>query len=132
MERTRERLSVATRALASLRELTALASLTAIERDAAIQRFEYSFEAAWKAAQQFLRDREGVEVASPKAAMRAAREIGVLTDLDAEAALRMADDRNRTVHTYNEPLAQEIAARLAGHCALLERWLAEMTRRLGA
>lgn len=45
MDRSRERLTIAARALASLRELAVLTQPTAVERDAAIQRFEYSFEA---------------------------------------------------------------------------------------
>jgi hypothetical protein len=49
MERLKERLDVARRALASLKELAALEQPSRIERDAAIQRFEYTCEALWKA-----------------------------------------------------------------------------------
>jgi nucleotidyltransferase substrate binding protein (TIGR01987 family) len=118
MDRARERLTIAVRALASLGEVALLPMPTAVERDAAIQRFEYSFEATWKAAQRVLLAREGVEVGSPKSAMRAAREAGFLSDTDAAAALAMADDRNLTVHTYNEALARAIYARLGGHLEL--------------
>ena len=49
-----------------------------MERDAAIQRFEHSFETTWKAAQRYLQVVDGVVVASPKAAIesyvRAVRE----------------------------------------------------------
>lgn len=45
MERLKERLSTAQRALSSLQELSSLAQPSQIERDAAIQRFEYTFEA---------------------------------------------------------------------------------------
>ena len=129
MDRSRERLSIAARALASLRELAVLAQPTAVERDAAIQRFEYSFEATWKAAQRFLHAFEGVDAGSPKACVRAAREAGLLTDGDAAAALGMTDDRNLTAHTYNESLAALIFSRLADHLALMERWQSEMWRR---
>jgi nucleotidyltransferase substrate binding protein (TIGR01987 family) len=126
MDRARERLTIAARALASLREVALLPTPTAVERDAAIQRFEYSFEATWKAAQRVLLVREGVEVGSPKSAMRAAREAAFLSDTDAAAALAMADDRNLTVHTYNEPLARAFYLRLSGHLELMERWVAAM------
>ena len=39
------------------------------------------------------------------------------------AALAMVDDRNLTVHTYNEALARAIFARLAGHAEALGGWL---------
>ena len=129
MDRARERLSIAARALASLRELAVLPEPTAVERDAAIQRFEYSFEATWKAAQRFLYAFEGVDAGSPKACVRAARESSLLTDVDAAAALVMSDDRNLTAHTYNEELAKQIFSRLPRHLALMERWQSEMSRR---
>jgi nucleotidyltransferase substrate binding protein (TIGR01987 family) len=132
VDRTRERLTIAARALASLRELAVLREPTAVERDAAIQRFEYCFEATWKAAQRFLSEREGIDVGSPKAAIRASRESGLFGETEAEAALSMSDDRNLTVHTYNEALARAIFARLASHLALLERWVSEMQGRLSA
>ena len=62
-------MTVASLAVATLRELAVLAKPTRVERDAAIQRFEYSFEATWKAAQRFLQIMEGIEVGSPKAAI---------------------------------------------------------------
>ena len=45
------------------------------ERDAAV----------WKACQQLLDEQEGVEVASPNGAIRAARRLGCLSDEDAQA-----------------------------------------------
>ena len=45
MERLNQRLQMASRALATLQELTPIVAPTGVERDAAIQRFEYSTEA---------------------------------------------------------------------------------------
>ena len=42
----------------------------------------------------------------------------------------MADDRNLTVHTYNEALANAIFARLPQHAAALEGWVKAMAQRL--
>lgn len=64
MERLNERLGVASRALKSFNELANLANPNAIERDAAIQRFEYTFEAVWKAVKLYLNAVEGIDVAS--------------------------------------------------------------------
>jgi nucleotidyltransferase substrate binding protein (TIGR01987 family) len=132
VDRLRQRLSVAGQAAATLRELTVRLAPTKIERDAAIQRFEYSFEATWKAAQRFLAVVEGVEAGSPKSAIRACHETGLLQSTQAEQALAMADDRNLTAHTYNEGLAEAIFKRLPGHLATLEVWLRAMQNRLPA
>lgn len=54
MERLKERLLLAQRALVSFQELVVIPQPSKIERDAAIQRFEYTCEAVWKAAQRYL------------------------------------------------------------------------------
>ena len=91
---------------------------------------ERSFEAAWEAAQRFLSVVEGIDVGSPKAAIRASREAARLDFDHAENALIMADDRNLTAHTSNESLAVAISGRLARHLETLEAWLAAMTDRV--
>jgi hypothetical protein len=96
MERLRERLEIARQALASLREVLHRPAASRIERDAAIQRFEYTVEAAWRAAQRYLDVIEGLSAGSPKAAVRLCREAGALTDEQAVVALEMMDDRNLT------------------------------------
>jgi hypothetical protein len=50
VERLNERLADADRALVSLQELVSSPTRGVIERDAAIMRFAYTFEAVWKAA----------------------------------------------------------------------------------
>ncbi len=119
MGRLTERLTVARRALATLCELPLGGVPTNVERDAAIQRFEYSFEAVWKTGQQFLRENEGIDPGSPKGTVRAALQVGLLDEADARTALEMVDDRNLTVHTYNQALAERIFARLQGYAATM-------------
>jgi nucleotidyltransferase substrate binding protein (TIGR01987 family) len=129
MERLKERLAVAARAAQRLREAAGLPQLGEIERDAVIQRFEFTFEAVWKAAQAYLLQVEGIDAASPKGVIRACREVGLLDEVDATMALQMADDRNLTVHTYNEPLAAQILERIMGYQFLLVKWLGAMEKR---
>jgi nucleotidyltransferase substrate binding protein (TIGR01987 family) len=131
MDRLQARLSVARRTLDRLSPLASRAVVTDIERDAAIQRFEFCFEATWKAAQLFLSLREGIEAGSPKAVIRAALQSGLLSEEETRSALVMADDRNLTVHTYNEEFAKRIFADLAAHAALLEHWISVMEARRG-
>lgn len=53
---------------------------------------------------------------------------GLLAEDDAKKAMQMAEDRNLTVHTYREDLAEEIYGRLAGYVELMGAWLANMER----
>ncbi len=134
MAALRERLQAAAAALATLDELVGQATPPPgdprVIRDAAIQRFEYTFEAVWKAAQHFLREHEGLELASPKSVIRACREVGLLNEEQATHGLAMVDDRNLTVHTYNEKLARQIWNQLPHYAALMRQWLTAMEQRL--
>ncbi|HEV2300683.1 MAG TPA: nucleotidyltransferase substrate binding protein [Stellaceae bacterium] len=98
-----ERLAEAQAALATLGESVARAPNSLIERDSAILRFIYTFEAVWKACQHLLDEREGIEAASPNGAIRAARRLGWLSDADAEAAIKIGRDRNLAAHMYRGP-----------------------------
>lgn len=128
MDRLKERLEVAEKALGSLLDLPLAEVVDDIVRDAAIQRFEYTFEAVWKAAQLYLREREGLEQGSPKGVVRACLQVGLLTDEQARLALELVDDRNLTVHTYNEELAKRIFSHLNSYAELMTDWLEEMKK----
>lgn len=95
-------------------------------RDAAIQRFEFTFELAWKAIARFAQ-REGVECNSPRRAFRAALKLGWIDD-DA-LWLDMLDDRNLASHTYNEVTADALHTRLPLYLTGLAK-LREQLRRL--
>lgn len=128
MEELKRRLALARRALGTLREVLAEPK-TAITRDAAIQRFESSFETTWKAAQRHLRDAEGLDSGSPASVIRSAHAVGLLDEAAARLGLEMVRDRNLTVHTYNERLADEIFGRLGGYRDLMDTWLSAIERR---
>ncbi len=126
MDRLIQRIVLARSALTRLDELVAITTRTAVERDALVQRFEFSFEAVWKTAQRFLALKESLQIGSPAGVIRGCRDVGLLSDSEAEAALHALDDRNLTVHTYNEELAEEIASRIPAHATLLAVWLARI------
>lgn len=127
MARSDQRIATARKALATLDEL-ADEPASNIVRDAAIQRFEYTFEATWKAAQAVLLDRFGIELASPKPVVRASLENGLLTEEEARIGLAMVDHRNLTAHTYNEELANEIFEQIPRYRRLLREWLERLAR----
>lgn len=126
MERVKERLHVAQKALKTLRELTNKHKLTDVERDAAIQRFEYTFEAVWKSAKEFLHEFEGLAANSPKSAVRASWQSGLFDEETAQTALQMCEARNMTVHTYNEKLAKSVYRQIERYVEVLQAWLNAM------
>lgn len=126
MERLREKLAVASKANLRLLEAVRLPDPSELERDAIIQRFEFTFEALWKAAQYYLFVVEGLDIASPKGVIRACREVGIFNEEESMLALKMADDRNLTVHTYNEVLAVAIYQRILKYQGLLAAWQERM------
>lgn len=128
MVRPERRLTIAGDALATLEALVDLPSPSEIERDAAIQRFEYTFDSVWKAAQAILVE-EGLVSNSPKATVRHCRSLGLLDDEEAVQAMAALGDRNLTIHTYNRRLAAEIYGRLGPHARLFRTWLTRMKER---
>lgn len=88
-----------------------------IVRDAAIQRFEFTVELAWKAIQQRLRA-EGVICRSPKECLKEAFAFGLVQD--DPLWIGMMDDRNLTSHTYNKTMAKDVFDRLPKYLEPLE------------
>jgi len=128
VERLRQRLETAERALQTLTNILLQQGVRDVVRDAAIQRFEYTFEAMWKAMQLFLREIEGLEVGSPKGVIRAALQVGLFDDDQTRLALEMADDRNLTGHTYNQAVAEAIFAHIPAYSRLMTDLLNAMRK----
>jgi uncharacterized protein YutE (UPF0331/DUF86 family) len=72
---------------------------------------------------EVLFEHEGIDVGSPKGVIRSCREVGIFTQDQTITALEMVDDRNLTVHTYNERLAVEIYNKLRAYEGILKVWL---------
>lgn len=128
MERLQERINTAKNALTAFGELVVIDQPNAIERDACIQRFEFTFEACWKAGKQYLYDIEGIDVGSPKSVIRSFREINLFSAEEAIVGLKMVNDRNLTVHTYNEEIAIQIHSNLKAYYNLLDIWMERMKK----
>ena len=81
---------------------------TTIVRDALIQRYEYTFEAGWRAIAHVLRDL-GVSVPFvPAQVLKEALAAKLIDDADAWSEMQKA--RNKTSHAYKEKIAIEVAA----------------------
>ena len=111
VERVRFKQQDAARALEALRAILS-EPYTVIVRDAAIQRFEFTFEAVWKYLREFLRTQEGILCNSPKSCFRECFSLGLIGEEQTLKLLEMTDDRNLTAHTYKEEVSQLIFEKL--------------------
>lgn len=80
-----------------------------LDNDGVIQRFEFTFELAWKSLRIFLLD-QGIITKSPKEALKEAYRYGLIKDED--AFLDMLEDRNQTSDIYSEEVSNEIVLRI--------------------
>ena len=75
MERLVLKYQNALKALGTLKDILE-EPFSVIVRDAAIQRFEYTFEAFWKFLREYLKEKEGIIANSPKSCFRETFSIG--------------------------------------------------------
>jgi len=96
-------------------------------RDGVIQRFEFTYELAWKAAKEYLENIGIVDRNSPKAVIKEAYAQKML--LNEQNWLLMLNDRNITSHVYKEEIVKEIAERIIGcYIAEFEKLLSELRK----
>jgi nucleotidyltransferase substrate binding protein (TIGR01987 family) len=88
-----------------------------------IQKFEMCFELFWKTAKEFLRDKEGIDVASPKRAIKTLFQLNYLTYEEYESAIEMLDSRNYLSHVYRRELVDLILPKLKEYYSLMEKIL---------
>lgn len=114
-------------ALDRLRQVVALPE-DDIVRDSMIKRFEFSFEAGWKAAYRWLRAR-GIDAdEAAYAVIPLAFKHRLIVDETGWGAMRKA--RNQTAHTYDQELARQVAAFARGSAlGLLEELLTVLKER---
>lgn len=128
-ERFAERQGELAHAAARLTEAVAQPE-TDIVRDAVIQRFEFSFELAWKALQLYL-EHQGHESGGPRTTLKKAFAEGIIaTPEEADLWLQMLGDRNLTTHAYNEALAKSIYKHIVEIYAALLSALADEVQKL--
>ncbi|MFA5961235.1 MAG: HI0074 family nucleotidyltransferase substrate-binding subunit [Parcubacteria group bacterium] len=100
-----------------------------LNRDATIQRYEFSFELFWKVVKIYLKELESIECASPKACFREVRNILELSEEEIETCLSMTDDRNLSVHTYSEKMANDLYAKFPKYLEVARKVLREIKKK---
>ena len=81
-----------------------------LRRDGLIQRFEFTFELAWKSLKEYLEEQGLADLTTPRQVLREAYAAELIDG--EEAWLSMLDARNRTSHIYDEEVSRQIAARI--------------------
>jgi nucleotidyltransferase substrate binding protein (TIGR01987 family) len=108
--RWRQRFQSFQKAFSVLRAAADLAKarkLSDLERQGLIQAFEFTHELAWNTLKDFLESRGAVELYGSRDATREAFARGLISNGDEWMA--MIANRNRSSHTYNEKIANEMA-----------------------
>jgi nucleotidyltransferase substrate binding protein (TIGR01987 family) len=81
-------------------------------RDSVIQRFEFTYELAWKMLKLQL-EAEGIDARTPRQALQEALQAAFIEDGNAWSELQKY--RNLTSHTYDESLAQNVYNYIVQH-----------------
>lgn len=104
--RWKQRFNNFKKALGQLEEGVAMNSQDRLAQEGLIQRFEYTFELAWKCLQDLLQERGLVEVRGPKPVLQQAFQDGLLQD--GVLWMEMLRARNEASHLYDEDVFVDI------------------------
>jgi nucleotidyltransferase substrate binding protein (TIGR01987 family) len=89
-------------------------SLTQLEKEGAVQRFEYTFELAWKTLKDYLED-DGLVISpiTPRQVIKEAFAAKVISD--GEVWIKMLNNRNLLSHTFNCSVFERAVEALSEH-----------------
>jgi nucleotidyltransferase substrate binding protein (TIGR01987 family) len=93
-----------------------------VVRDAAIQRFEFCIELAWKTSRKIM----GTQSTAPKQVVREMVQNGLIHDL--QTWFEALEKSNQTSHTYNEDLANEVFCFIQGFCTQFRQLLSNLRK----
>jgi nucleotidyltransferase substrate binding protein (TIGR01987 family) len=94
------------KAFQKLKEAVESESLSELESEGLIQRFEYTYELAWKTLQDLLEAKGYLDLKGPTPVIQQSFQDGYI--LDGDGWMRLKKSRESTSHTYNKEVAEEI------------------------
>lgn len=109
-ERLKEKFTNYERAVFKLQSILELGTEQDYLVDAAIQRFEFTYELAWKILKLLLSHYGISDVNTPRTAFKEAFAAKII--MDGDSWMAMIDDRNLTTHTYDETTALAVYQRI--------------------
>jgi nucleotidyltransferase substrate binding protein (TIGR01987 family) len=105
--RWKQRFSNFQKAMKLLGEALALEDPSDLEIEGMIQRFEYTFELAWKTLKDYLEEKGYADLVGSRDSIRLAFANGIIDE--GETWMEMISDRNLSSHLYEQQIAQRIA-----------------------
>ncbi len=116
--RWQQRFENFSRAFSLLNEAAGRGNLSDLEAEGMVQRFEYTFELAWKTMKDYL-ESKGITRTYPRDVIKAAFETGLVDD--GETWVEMLERRNEAAHTDNKERFERVTG------AIRTRFLAALT-----
>ena len=84
--------------------------LSDLEKQGTIQTFEFTHELAWNVIKDYFEYQGNMSITGSRDAVREAFQKGLIVDGD--AWMEMIKSRNKTSHTYNKAIAEEIVDKI--------------------
>lgn len=103
-----QRLNHFSKALSQLTKFIEKGVLNELEQQGLIQAFEYTYELAWNTLKDYFEDQGETSIYGSRDAFRLGFKRGLLEN--GEIWMEMVKSRTLTSHTYNEDIAEKIAA----------------------
>jgi len=103
-----QRLNHFTKALGQLTKFIEKGELNELEKQGLIQSFEYTYELAWNTLKDYFEEQGEINIFGSRDAFRLAFRRDLVED--GETWMDMIESRTLTSHTYNEDVAEKIAA----------------------
>ena len=105
-----QRLEHYSQALDQLTKFIRKGALNELEKQGLIQAFEYTYELAWNVMKDYFESQGDVNLYGSRDVFRLAFKRGLIQE--GEIWMDMIKSRALTSHTYNQTLAEEIAAKI--------------------
>jgi nucleotidyltransferase substrate binding protein (TIGR01987 family) len=115
-----QRLNHFSKALSQLTKFIQKGELNELEKQGLIQAFEYTYELAWNTLKDYFELQGESDIHGSRDAFRLAFKRGLIED--GETWMDMITSRSLTSHTYNEDVAEKIAA------DIVNRYFSEFVR----
>jgi nucleotidyltransferase substrate binding protein (TIGR01987 family) len=119
------------KAYLKLEEAVQEEGLTELEKEGLIQRFEYTYELAWKTLQDLLEEKGYVGIKGPVPVLQQAFQDGYISN--GEEWMRLKKSRENTSHTYNKEIAEEIVQSIIfSYYPLFQELIARLRKEIDA
>lgn len=129
VENLKRRLETLQKAYKRLKEILTLdPEETGIVIDATIQRFEFTFELAWKTIKKFVETLRAGECNSGRSCIKLAYKLGWVED--EEKWLSLLEARNLTSHTYDQEFAFEVYRMIKSEHTAFENLILSLRKEL--